>query len=571
MKRSYRTPMLRARRGVVERPIIAWDLETTPIPSAFGDEVRITPLYFTAYDGERLWSRPLRGFDDLRIRLLEVFDAAPARARFVAWNGNRFDNRLALLALRDEETVLIEPYLTRQLSLRGARVTIGEKIVELCDGIAMLGQSCSLAEFVQRYAPELPKGSIDWEKERFDASDPTHRAYAERDSIALYHAMTRAIAQVQEFSGLAIGPTIGNLGIRYLESILPEGVKIWPVPERVGEWLTRSGMRGGLVLSPRPYRGPIWQYDLNQAYAGVLRSGWYPCGGGVWTRTFVAGAPGFYVGTLSRATHAPIPYYVRDLETTKGVETVGAPVRCVLASCEVSMLRRFGWSFAIEQGYVWEEQFRLTEAVRHLERARRDAPGGPKGALGSVIKAIGCNMYGKTVERTEDRRIVFRGMCPEGFASLDGGVLSESLWVAPSEDSRKHYHRPQIGATITAQVRCITYRAAMQRPKAFVKADTDSVAFSEPVALPESSWRYGRWKTEYAGVEAIVKGKKLYALANGTVRAKGLDRRELSFETFARWWDEGIVPSTISVQLLRIGKDSPESMYHILKRRAQRE
>lgn len=565
-------PRKRAPRRV---PFIAYDLETTLIPQRRGDDLAVLPraISFASAPDSSLFV-PCDSFASLRDALATAILSAANRTRFVAWNGNRFDARLVLLALRGDERFVLRPYMTRSKMIRGLRIETfrdGEKhSVEFLDGMAMLGQSCTLAEFLQRYAPELPKLSIDWSREVFDSANPAHIAYARRDVEGLYLALERAFSELRDLTGLEPRATIGAVGIRFLTASLPEAVQVWPDPPCVEDWLERSGMRGGWVCSRR-YHGPLWQYDLNQAYAAALRYDEYPYGGGSYTRAW-RDAPGVWLVDLSRVSPALIPFYVRDYATQAAHETDGREaVRCVLLSCEVRMLREFGWSVEVIEGYAWRGAFSVSGMVDSLEVMRANAPGGPNGPRGAMVKAIGCNMYGKTVERPENIELVYAATRPKGFRPAHGTDVVPYLWESDSvRDKARPYHRRSFGATITAVVRCMTYRAAMLAPVAFVKADTDSVAFSRPVDLPLSPTRYGDWKVEYEGIDAIVMAKKMYATASGTVRAKGLPRKQLRYADFEAWYQRGIVPERDVVQLLGITKMDEANQYKILKRRAER-
>jgi len=197
-----------------------------------------------------------------------------------------------------------------------------------------------------------------------------------------------------------------------------------------------------------------------------------------------------------------------------------------------------------------------------------------------MTKALGNNAYGKTSERLDKRVLVLSaGGKPErevpgavtGWMPhekwVDGDLAYEGFWITLiAEVERRRYHRPHIAATITASVRMKLYEAIMLDPQAFLKADTDSLAFTRPVALDVDGKRYGAWKVEHEGTRAIIVGKKVYAfIDSGGVVAKavckGLHVKKLDTATFARWCSTGDPPRQAQVQMLGWRRGLPEKRY----------
>ena len=124
----------------------------------------------------------------------------------------------------------------------------------------------------------------------------------------------------------------------------------------------------------------------------------------------------------------------------------------------------------------------------------------------------------------------------------------QHLWFAINPPVVRDYHKPQIGAFITAHVRMLVRRAILLSPDSWLYADTDCVVFSEPVDLPLSATQYGKWKVEANGDEYIFLTKKVYCKKDGSeLRAKGLNVKRLTVEDFEQWLT-GAVPIQTQTQ-----------------------
>jgi hypothetical protein len=262
--------------------MIAFDLETTRIQAG-------TPrvLYLTAYGESWQCSMPIRSLAHLA-RVLEARFLTDENegARFVGWNSNAFDTYFIARALLRLDGYTLRPYLTRSKSLRGLAVlhdATGRRW-EFLDGLAMTGlgstECRALKDFLRVFAPAYEKLTAPaWDQgEQFDARNPEHQAYALRDSEGLYHGMRAVEAITLEHFGLPLAATVGNIGIKAFQQALPAGVNVWEPPLAALEAIRSRVYRGGFCALARRYRGPVWKYDLNQAYAAAMREASLPCG-----------------------------------------------------------------------------------------------------------------------------------------------------------------------------------------------------------------------------------------------------------------------------------------------------
>lgn len=552
---SFRRVAPRARRV----PFVAYDLETTSI--AAGTPV---PLYVTAYyeaeAGTYERAERLASEADLLAFLEREFLVPEFEGwRFVAWNANGFDAYLVARAILQSDKYIIRPYLTQSKALRGFRVypkDLDEKEArkrawEFLDGMSMTGLDAAkmkLEKFVSLFAPELPKLSLDFGAISFNADDPEHCAYALRDSVALFKAMQRAEDIVYTLTGIYFAPTMGNLAVRYLQSQLPEGVVCRPLPRDIEVLMVGDLKRGGYCWSASQFHGPVWKYDLNQAYAAAMRDAALPCGLGYETEEYRSDAPGVYQVTASRARKTRVPFYYK-CDGVAGFSD-GYEFTAWITTQEIDELKREGWRVKIGKGFFWEDSFNLRAMVDELERLRFSDPAGPSGALGTMVKQIGNSAYGKTLEQLNGMEYILARDQPaeDYFAVTSDEAAASCIWQRQGEIVHKAYHQPQLGVFITAHVRMILRRAAIGAEDAFLYADTDCGVFTRPVAHIEvDPRRYGAWKQEAAGEEHILIGKKVY-WSPSTHKAKGLNVRRLTREDYVRWLGEDQPPEQTQTQ-----------------------
>lgn len=518
----------------------------------------VQPRYFTAYSGAHLVSRKLTSYADVTELLDELFTLAEPSTRMVAYNANRFDLRIILYAALASK-YRIEPFVAKNSQLRGAVMAYRGKKIYWLDAMAMLGVSCTLREFLRIFAPQHEKLTLDFSTGEFDAHNPDHVRYAEQDSIALYHAMQTAEKTMLGITGMQLQPTIGALGIRAFVDNMPAKAICYRATKNAELAVRKYVMRGGYVFSRR-YKGPLWTYDLNQAYAAAMRETALPAGRCARVSAPERGRPGIFAVTVERVPVGSVPFPMRDREG-RFVECYGQRLETWLTTIEIECLRRNGWTVDIAYGYSWRESFKMTAWVNGLERRRREFD--KTHPVNAAVKAIGCNAYGKTLQQSPDVRFVMSDEQPRCGKHL-GQVLYDSdgreipgFWIVRDDRLKgRCYERPQLGAFITASVRCKVYDAIMGDEEHFVKADTDSVSFTRPQrSLRLSAWEYGLWKLESDGALHIVIGKKVYwseaaiGPGSGKVACKGLRIKQLSRTDFERWYAQHEAPTQQQVQL----------------------
>lgn len=500
-----------------------------------------------------------------------------AGCMFVAWNGNRFDAFFIAAALIDSDEWLIRPYLTRSNTLRGMRVMRREDVDkknapswEFVDGIAMLGLvGTSLAKFLANFAPDYGKmiGVIDFEKETFDPSNLTHCEYAMRDSIGLWHGMTRAQEILISRFNEPLRATMGAACIRIFKAHIPRNVTISPLSDEHKRIVRQYVMRGGYCYCVKRYYGSIWKYDLNQAYAAAMREANLPAG-----RLYSSSAPPIGLPWIARITatnkNNRVPFYYRTIVDGR-IKSTFSTIEISetwLTSIEIEQLKAENWKIKYLEILVFDSGFSMKDYVDKLETMRRTCDGGPSGAVGTMIKCVGNHSYGKTLEELDPVEYIFAKNCPEGFEPFynENELLPvEFLWfrrlaralpdgTIETDEKAKDYHQPHIGAFITAHVRMVVRRAALLDPDAWIYADTDCVIFNRDMTseLDIDPVRYGAWKVEEKGTVYRVIAKKVYAEDSDQPMkrsAKGLNPKRLTGEDFKQWF-EGSPPIQSQVQ-----------------------
>lgn len=555
-------------RDVQPSKLVAYDLETTRIAQGTP-----RPLYLTVFAESPAISvrEAITDIAHLRRVIVErMLTPDLVGARFVAWNANNFDAYLIAAALIIEPGYVVRPFLTRSKNLRGMLVIVkGDEDLKpkqqrawyFLDGIAMTGLAgVSLEKFLRTFAPDHQKltGVINWDVDEFDATNPDHCDYAMRDSEGLWHGITRAEEILMTYFNEALGVTMGRSCIKILTANIPERTEVIQPDEDVLKVIRDYVMRGGYCYCVRPYHGPVWKYDINQAYAAAMREAKLPAGRAYRGKTVPRFAATFLVRITARNPKNRVPFYFKTTDHNGRVRSFFSATDIPdtwITSIEYHQLVAEHWTINVLESISFEDSFSLTDYVNKLEHIRMTCEGGPSGAIGTMIKAVGNHSYGKTVEQLDPLELVIALDCPEGFAEyFPDEPFSEfsfpHIWYRLREVTPRQYHQPHVGSFVTAHVRMVVRRAALIRPESWLYADTDCVMFDSDVTaeLDIDPKRYGAWKLEASGDVYKLIAKKVYASDDGGTRhAKGLNVKKLTSDDFDSWY-LGQVPEQTQTQ-----------------------
>lgn len=569
-----------------ERPVWCYDLETDPIHSGPVP----APRYFTLSNTSSrcVVSKPTIGFDALHAAIIEhMLTPELVGTRFVAYNGNNFDMLVLTKALEADPDYVIEPYLTRSKQLRGAtvrRVDNPKTCWYFSDAIAMFGFQGKLADFLESFAPEHHKLHTDVLD--FDVNDPEAVRYAENDTTALVAAVEGASRALDSATHMYPQNTIGKLAVKYFQNNLPEDVLIWQPPMGCRDALIRAKL-GGYVNCAGTFYGPVWKVDINQSYAHQMRKP-LPSGRCVHVFREWRGKLGLYHVVLYRSVpDTRVPFYTRPDGTYARAIDGSEPVRTWVTSVEIEYLRKYGWTVLVGEGYVWSDQFTMKPMVDALEQARMTCPGGPKGPIGKMIKAVGNNAYGKTVEQHDGIRYVQSATCPgEGYIREQAEELcGANIWLTKEEPKAEDYHRMQLGVFILAYGRVQVMEGAQAGRAFYLYSDTDCNVYAADVSvrLDIDPARYGAWKIEAEAEPYYIVAKKGYwseashvDLEDGRVKPdhismKGMHQRDLTSEELAAWFHGGDPPKQMQTQRYNFIKTmTTGQMYRATERQASR-
>lgn len=581
-------PMARTElvRDPVPRRLIAYDFETERIKVGTP-----RPKYLTAFGEDFYFASRVETIPDLHsILIREFLTEGNYGVSFVAWNGNRFDAYYIAAALVRDERFRLRPYLTRSKALRGLRVTLAEdgdkrtsRTWEFLDGIAQLGLTgTKLEKLLKTFAPNHLKmtHAINFKKEEFDANNPMHCDYAMQDSVGLYHAMVNAQNIMMSNFEQPLGVTMGGACIKIFQRHIPEDVNVDSMTPD-GEQIARDFvMRGGFCYCARRFTGPVWKYDINQAYAAAMRESELPHGGALHGRGNPPTKSKAFLVRIEATNGAnKIPFYYRTVKSGRIRSMFGITeiFDTWVTSSEYCQLRAEGWRIRCIEFWAWPKVFNMRDYVDKLERLRTTCEGGPNGAIGTMTKATGNHSYGKLCEDVSPIEFILADECPPDYLPFygDGSEPIEHVYYRFDLERRpKPYHKVHVASFITAHVRMVVRRAALLAPDSWLYADTDCVIFDRDVTaeLDIDPKRYGAWKVEDAGTIYQILAKKVYREVSpgGKRSAKGMNVNDLTDDEFNEWY-HGNAPVQNQIQIQNfLAVMEGEEMYRSQRRTGTR-
>ena len=365
-------------------------------------------------------------------------------------------------------------------------------------------------------------------------------AYLKADVLSLqeivYRFWTLIYNKVGSIERLPM--TLPALAMKLWRMTLPHEIMV-SSETRLRE-LERRAYTGGRTECYAATVADVTIYDANSLYPTVMESQIFPASyRGGWTDEY-NGLHGIY-DVEYRQWNTDVKPVLRD-ETTNEFQYSGSGAYC---QPELEMLLEVGGEFIVKEGYVYDDMEPLfQEFIRDWYSTRLTAQKEGNDGLAYVCKILMNSLYGKFGQKEEGEVVYFwdEDTLEKEYEKVESGADDAKEFVEFGEyvivKEQRHSETTFVGvaAYITAHARLNLYRQmryVSELGGTLYATDTDSVHVSG-VELPTGK-ELGQWKEEFSGRGAYL-GKKLYALDNGAVKAKGIGkdaREKLSFELFS--------------------------------------
>lgn len=314
--------------------------------------------------------------------------------RFYAHNGARYDfvylvpDILRVVAQKKADCELIQ----QGAKVIGFRIKLNKKTLDIRDSYPLLNTSLDRA--ARTYCPKLPKltGSIDFEHgEIYDHNDPTHRAYLNRDCIALLATIRAFEIRILELFGTPCGYTAGSTAIHAWIAHIPEGHAYWRAREEV-ELFCRKGYFGGYVYPGFSIgvHSDVTSIDFNGAYAWAMRQG-VPCGTPVATCRYLNDYPGIYLCVVTVPMDIAFPCIPSRNKSDGMLLWLTGTFETTITSMEIEYGKTKGITFKVVSGYYWPRvEYPFSEFLDRCERLELAG-----GAAKEAAKIMRNSLYGK--------------------------------------------------------------------------------------------------------------------------------------------------------------------------------
>jgi len=423
-------------------------------------------------------------------------------------------------------------------------------IIDIRDTLCLFNMS--LAKVAQAFCPELPKleGTIDFDKEDFDVTNPSHIAYVFRDCEIVLRAYERHDQNIKDVFHSPLGVTAGSTALKAFKACIPAG-HVYYRTNKDAENFIRKAYYGGLVLPGHQIGewGPIGSVDVNGAYAFQMKSHVFPVGSPYATHFEDPDNIGFYhvIATVPPSVFDNLGFNPVPKREKEGLSWPTGTFDTYISTPEIEYARKKGCTIEVMCGYVFtrkeavfDEFVDKCQEMEIFENFRYKPS----------IKQIRNSGYGKFGSRETHQTLQFSRETLPGFKPVmieKTGERIEGLYVG-EEKTDADYMLPHWAALITAYERLYIMEGvelAYARGATNVYCDTDSIKCDLPVlcriitdAEINIGDRYGQYKVEDTCSSFLMLGSKCFygvpydSVSKPLIKAKGVPNRILKMRDY---------------------------------------
>ncbi len=529
-----------ARRTIIFPPACL-DIETAPNGKVLDIGFAYWNGHKVIYEVYQTWIDFLNHFADL----VKVRQQRKYIKNIYAHNGCGFDWLSLIDTVTKNKMIDKLTIIPSGSSAIGINLTIADTTYNLRDSMKLFAGT-SLANVAKSFKVEVQKEDVpEYFKSRMDEYKKVHyekyHAYLKADVIALQQSLEKFHKLVFELGGDVgeLPMTLPSLALRLWRKTLDSDI-MTPSDEKL-KIFERRAYSGGRTECYRPYKGKVKIYDANSLYPTVMDKNKYPSSFiGSWVTEY-SGEYGIYEIEYSQPKSKYKPL-LRDESTNKFLYNG----RGVFTHVEIDKLLQMGGTFKLVKGYEFLKSDKIFETfIKKWYGIRLKAQGIGDSAIEYICKILMNSLYGKTAQREEGERI------EKIPAELVTEYLEMGFELRPLGDyfiivdKREVEHTfCSIAAYVTANSRLELYNKmclVVDSGNVLVAVDTDSihVGCDEKNFEMETGKELGQWKLEFDG-DGVYLGKKMYALSNGVIKAKGIGktgRSKLTYEIMCDIYD----------------------------------
>ncbi len=385
-----------------------------------------------------------------------------------------------------------------------------------------------LDSLLETFAPHLPKGELNFEKETFNSENIQHVEYAVRDSEGLYFAIERIDALFMDLFDISFHdrPTAPGLALMAFKKFCRKNKVNYP---SIGsnDSIFRESYYGGQTLAlDSNWHDDVMALDIHSSYGAAMLNNSMPYGNCV---SFHPGEGHILRNNVLYDVDLFIP--PETLPSLKSVAIIDGKkrkgnncgyIRGKYWGIELKLAEKFGtkildiseaWSFV-------EETDILQKFISHLKDLRT-IKNSPHDKLGKLLQN---SLYGRFAQGLIEEDTIIGFEPPEnGIAEYDPGrdELMDYIWTVPRDTTKDKAAPIHWGSYITALARVNLNTAILCSPSSVLYCDTDSIFierknfdhFAHLIGPDYGQWgieadKVGRFRA-YAPKAYMIDGKRI--------------------------------------------------------------